>query len=85
MRRKRKVEESVRLIIYRYYKTVHMGNNVKKYINPQHEVTPLQFVLIQRTPCELALIQLLEGSLRWCLKNLVSIAGQLVLQALLHR
>ncbi len=56
--------------------------NALKMINPQHEVTPLQFVLIQRTSCELALIHF-EGSLRWGFKNFISIGGQLIMQALL--
>lgn len=54
-------------------------------VDPQHEVTPLEFVLVQRASRELALIQLLKSGLRRCLENFISIAGQLVLQAVLKK
>lgn len=47
-------------------------------------MTPLQFGPVQRTACELALIQLREVGLRWCLENLVNIAVQLIVQAFLR-
>ena len=74
--------ENVSVRAWQFKTHAHINHQA---VNSQHEVTPLQLILVQRTSCELALVQLFEGRLRWSLKNLISVAGQLVMQAVLQR